>query len=294
MADFEALPVDNGVGPYHFNRYRVTFLKPPGRSKENLALNFISQFCQYFNSEYATVEKDEEHKIEGDLLLKFHANALLAKFHHDWVVSVDMNLNSGFTVQTLERKFRLREDAEMLGEGVVGGGATGAATGAGVGAVATFFGGGIGAGPLALVGGAVGALAGGSLAYYENFKHFLAGRRAWRLDNAAVFGASGDYLVLETAAVERASCEFYRANDKVQGLEKSIPAMWNSQLSSFVAANRLAIAPRAPPVGWLKGGRQLETDYLVTSSESLSELKANREFQQASKAFPNLLPSNLR
>jgi hypothetical protein len=63
----------------------------------------------------------------------------------------------------------------------------------------------------------------GLAATHYNRMHFLAGRRAWRIDNGSVFGLSNDVMVLETAAVERFSAHVFNAADSVIGLEKRFP-----------------------------------------------------------------------
>ena len=288
MTEFLTLPVDGGEGPYHFNRYRIGFYPNAGRGKTELATDFIINFPRYFNSEYANVVIDTQHNFHDAPLMKFHgfSNVMgfdIARFHHDWVVKFDVNPTAGFTVQTLERTFRLAEDAEMG----VAGAAVGGAGGAGVGAK---VGGGLGA----LVGGIGGAVIGSVPAYNANSKHFLAGRRSWRLDNASAFGVAGDWLILETAAVERFSCEFYRLNDKLQGLEKKVPPIWNTMLTNFVRMNQLRLAQRTTPPGWVRGGSMFETDYLTKFIDGLAALKADRDYVGSMAAFPYILPPELR
>ena len=303
MADFKALFVDKGVGDYHFNRFRIRFEKPAGVTKEACARDFVAQFPHYFNSGYASVEVDGAHSFEGNPVLKFHGfdkmlGLDLAAAHHDWVVQFALNPNVGFTAQTLERTFRLWEDAAMLAEGAAGGAVGGGVAGAGVGAAVGAPFAGVGAGPGALAGAAIGAVGGtfvgGSMAYNANFCHFLAGRRAWRLDDASVFGMPGDYLVLETAAVERFSSTFYKVSDVALGLEDMIPPIWNTLLTNFVGLKRLTAAPGSTPPGWTRGGSGLETVYTVQKFETVEALKKDGEFHRANLLFPELLPPHLR
>ncbi len=298
MADFEPLPVTRGVGPYHFNRFRILFKRQPSLSKEMYAKDFVDRFPVYLNSPYATVVRDTEHQFDGDQpLYRFHGiseikGVDIAMFHHDWVsVLPGGNPFVGFSVQTLERKFRLLEDAKMAGEGVVGGGLPGFVGGAIAGGIAGIW---TGPGALAtgIAGGVLGASTGASASYFANFKHFLAGRRSWRLDKASAFGLEGsdDDLVLETAAVERYSCLFYEANGKLQGLEDKIPDIWNSMLSNFVIKRGLTAGTQPIKEGWKYDGKNKAYFMQKNDFESLENVKSNREFQLAHRLHPTLLP----
>jgi hypothetical protein len=284
MGDFLTLPVDIGEGPYHFNRYRIAFEKPANISKEDLAADFVRNFPSYFNSQFATVDDKTGRDFHGRPTLKFHGISDFlglhdfGRYHNDWVVQLNVNPR-GFLVQTLERTFRLSEDAKMAVQGAIGGAVPGAITGAAAGGIASSWAGGLGAVPGALVFGGVGAVAGGVPAYNANFKHFLAGRRSWRLDDASVFGVSGNFLILETAAVERFSCEFYLLNDKIQNLEAKVPDIWNAMLSNFVGKRGLTIATTPMPgAAWLHSSAY-KTDYVVKNSyDTISGLRSDAEF----------------
>jgi hypothetical protein len=267
------------------------------------ARDFVDRFPIYLNSPFATVARDDEHHFAGSpLVYKFHGiseifGVDIAKYHHDWVAVLPGNSFLGFSVTTLERRFRLLEDAKMAAEGAIGGGLMAIpafAGGAAVGAVT---------GPGALAVGGVAALGVGTFAastgasgsYFSTFKHFLAGRRSWRIDTAAAFGiagASDDELVLETAAVERYSCDFYRLNGSVQGLENKIPDIWNSLLRNFVTMRGVTVVAdgRLPPSPWGRD-RKYNTEYFQRNTfPNLDSVKSYPEFQSAYRLHPNLLP----
>jgi hypothetical protein len=272
--DFTSLWVYDGVGDYHFNRFRVVFECPPSETKQSLADDFVARFPYYLTSQYANVRKGERN-FGVIPTLHFHgfkivnmpvlpgpaggasANVDIARPHTDWVGQIDKNDGLGFTAQTLKREFvDLSEDLMTL--------------------------------PVDLV----------TLdtvpAVRINRMHFLAGRRSWRIDDGKSFEVDGDVLVLETTAVERFSHEAYVIADTVIGLESAIPDVWISLLNNFVNMRGLVRVPQRPRPGWRnKDG----VDYYV--SNKLSDLKAlggDAEYNQQRRLglFKTLLPMRKR
>ncbi len=315
MSDFTALPVYDGVGVYHFNRYRVVFIRPRDKTKEALASDFVSGFPTYFTSPHANVVLHTDRKFNGVNTLEFHGildkmGLDIARPHNDWVAKVWENVSRGFTAQTLKREFWVAgEDLAAAGGGVVGGGATGAGAG-------SFFG-----LPGAIVGGVVGGGAGAGTAVHWNRMHFLAGRRSWLLDDASAFGItpkelnryfeyeehagrnfiSGDVdlCVLETAAVERFSSRFFQVGDLAMGLEDAIPPIWTANLANFVGMKGLmTINPTSPTLPlegwntwrWNPGDIRRGIYYYRDEFDTLEELKGNPEFVKAYRLYPTLLP----
>jgi hypothetical protein len=269
MSDFTALLVYNGVGDYHFNRFRVVFQCPPGETKQSLADDFVARFPHYFTSFYANVRRGDRNfgKIPT---LHFHGfkhalitvggttfGADLARPHTDWVAQIDKNDGLGFTAQTLKREFvDLSEDSWVALPDVI------------------------------------------SLdkvpAIHINRMHFLAGRRSWRLDDGKSFEVDGDVLVLETTAVERFSHEAYVIADDVLGLEAAIPDIWISLLKNFVTMRGLVRVYQPPRPGWKnKDG----VDYYVNNKLSdLAALGGDPEFAQQKRLglFKTVLPERRR
>jgi hypothetical protein len=315
VSDFTALPVYDGVGVYHFNRYRVVFIRPRDKTKEALASDFVSGFPTYFTSPHANVVLHTDRKFNGVNTLEFHGildkmGLDIARPHNDWVAKVWENVSRGFTAQTLKREFWVAgEDLAAAGGGVVGGGATGAGAG-------SFFG-----LPGAIVGGVVGGGAGAGTAVHWNRMHFLAGRRSWLLDDASAFGItpkelnryfeyeehagrnfiSGDVdlCVLETAAVERFSSRFFQVGDLAMGLEDAIPPIWTANLANFVGMKGLmTINPTSPTLPlegwntwrWNPGDIRRGIYYYRDEFDTLEELKGNPEFVKAYRLYPTLLP----
>ena len=114
MGDFTTLPVDSGVGDYHFNRFRIAFQARGPLSAEALAADLIDRFPKHFKSAYAEVlPSGRSH--EGKPTIHFHGNAKflvfdLAKPHDDWVVQQWVDRKIGFTAQTLKRNFFVAGD----------------------------------------------------------------------------------------------------------------------------------------------------------------------------------------
>jgi hypothetical protein len=309
MSDFTALPVYDGVGPYHFNRYRVVFFRPPGVTKEALASDFVSSFPHYFNNPHASVDFRRGRNFNGVPVLEFHGvmdhlrglniHFDMARPHNDWVAQVWSNVSIGFTAQTLKREFWVAgEDLAAAGGGGVAGGLAGGKAGS------LIYPG---------VGTAVGAVVGGAsalgLAVHWNRMHFLAGRRSWRLDDASAFGITpqnvekydrpADLCVLETTAVERFSSRFFVAGDLAFALEDAIPPIWTANLGNFVQMRGLTTidpdSPLAPLWGfdtwrWRKDEPRLNVYYYRDQFDTLEALKSDPEFQKAFRLFPTILP----
>ena len=264
MADFTELPVYDGVGNYHFNRYRVVFQRPAGETRESLASDFVTKFPHYFTSQFANVRRGE--RSFGNLpTLHFHGfkkvlGLDIAHPHTDWVAQIDKNDGLGFTAQTLKREFMdFSEDA---------------ATALPLGYAATVI-------PTLV------AIWGNPITV--NRMHFLAGRRSWRLDDGKNFEVDGDVLVLETTAVERFSHTAYKRADSVLGMEAAVPDIWIAFLNNFVEMRGLARVSQPGRAGWMnKNG----CDYYVRSFGDTKSLGGDAEFAQQKrlKLFKTLLP----
>jgi hypothetical protein len=282
MADFDVQPVWDGVGDFHLNRYRIAFEQPANVAKEALAQDFINNFPAYLNSPYATVTFPGK-TFNGKPTLKFWGALKLLwghvegnpDAHHDWVVREWMDPRIGQTAQTLCRNFFEAPDDVAAGAGgSVGGG-------------------------LAL--GPVGSLIGTVLAVEINRKHFLAGRRSWRIDDASAFGqspadflspGSANILMLETAAVERLSSRAFTVGDYVIGIEKRVPDIWISNLQNFVRMKGLKPVPIITPqpgdiwqkttLNWVRYYSNKFTDFAA--------LSASKQFTDMQPLYPTILP----
>jgi len=272
MADFTELPVYEGVGKWHFNRFRIAFEPPKSATPATLCSKLLANFPTFINSKYATAEWGDV-QYNGLKTVHFHGYAKyigidLAKPHTDWVaILVRDPKGVSFTVQTLKREFTNAEDAET----------------AGAGALLAFV-------PVVgpLVGVVGGAVLGGTVGAHYNRMHFLAGRRAWRIDNGSVFGLPDDVMVLETVAVERFSAEAYNFADSVVGLEKRLPDVWLAFLNNFVNQMGLNPVDQAQKPRWKKESRAM---HIELSFANIYGLMGDPEFVDASKLYLSLLPT---
>jgi hypothetical protein len=277
MADFDVQSVWDGVGDFHLNRYRIAFEQPANVAKESLAQDFINNFPTYVKSPHASVIFSGK-SFNGKPTLKFWGALKLLwghvegnpDAHHDWVVREWMDPRIGQTAQTLCRNFFESPDDVAAGAG-----------GAFAGSVA----GGVPLGP-------VGAI---------NRKHFLAGRRAWRVDDAAAFGqspadflssGSANILMLETAAVERLSSRAFMVGDFVMGIEKRVPDIWISMLQNFVKMKGLKPVPFLTPQPddlWVKTTLNW-VRYYSNKFADFGALAANKQFIDMLPLYPLILP----
>src|SRR5262249_52508412 len=209
---------------------------------------------------YATAKwGDKDHN--GHQTIHFHGYAEylgidVGQPHTDWVAIINQNAVS-FTVQTLKREFLdLKEDIE----------------------VSLPF-----SEPMRVPGGLVGA---GAAVHY-NRMHFLAGRRAWRIDNGSVFGLSNGVIVLETAAVERLSAHVFRMADVVIGLEKRVPDIWLAFLNNFVNKNGLKPVDQTPKPRWKKESGAMHIELKFGDQAGLT---GDSEFMDANRLYLSLLP----
>jgi hypothetical protein len=271
MADFTELPVYGGVGDWHFNRFRIAFEPPKSATKVILYANLLGNFPTYINSDYATAKWGDV-KYNNLRTVHFHGYAKyigidVGRPHTDWVAIVSFDPNAlGFTVQTLKREFF--DAAEDIEAGV------------GAGVLINF---------IPVVGQLLGGGAGAAIsAVHYNRMHFLAGRRAWRIDNGSAFGLSNNVMVLETVAVERFSAEVFNIADSVIGLEKKLPNVWLAFLNNFVNLMGLKPVDQALKPRWKKDSRAMHIELSLANQFSLM---SDPEFLDAYKLYPHLLPT---
>ena len=256
MADFIDLKVQWGVGPYHLNRFRVAFAPPTGVTPQMLAADFIANFPTYFSSQFATVEFTTR-PFGGKATLKFHGFMKVLGIDLAWP-------HNDWVVQ------------EWVG--------------AGLGFTAQTL-----QREFNEVGDIPAGLAGGLVGTATNQRHFLAGRRSWRLDSGVPFGLPANVMVLETAAIERFSARAYQLGDKIGGLEKRIPSIWMANLTNFVVAKKLTVVPQpSQGVGWTQGtvGGQVHVDYVQVKTDDLKTLQTNAEYGKVISLYPTIIDLN--
>ncbi len=252
MADFIDLKVQFGVGPYHLNRFRVAFAPLPGVTAQMLAADFIANFPTYFSSQFATVQFTTR-PFKGKQTLQFHGFMK--------VLGLDAAApHNDWVVQ------------EWVGPGL----------GFTAQTLQREF----------LEAGDAAAGLGGLIGVMTNQRHFLAGRRSWRLDSGVPFGLPATVMVLETAAIERFSARAYQLGDKIGGLEKRIPSIWMSNLTNFVNAKKLTVVPQpSQGVGWRQGSvnGQVHVDYVQVKADDLKTLQTNAEYGKVMTLYPTII-----
>jgi len=189
MSDFTELPIDDGVGKYHVNRFRIAFELPQGSSAGALAGDLIDNFPTYLKSEFATVEVGDRNH-DGKRTFRFHGYAKLLGPRYG---SRARRLGRAPLARPYHRLHRADAQARVL----IAGEDVGVTAESGLLVLVPVI------GPAIGLGGAL--LGGGTAGVHYNRMHFLAGRRSWRISEGSVFGVSGNVIVLETVAAERFS-----------------------------------------------------------------------------------------
>ncbi len=282
-ARFSDLPIATcGVESWHLNRFRVAFRHP--QPPIALMQQFINNFPAMLNSPAATVEVFDGDHFKFDGKISLSRDLSFWQPHYDWVrrITSGADFMNGFTVQTLKRESMATDD---IIPGVVGA-ATGAYVGLKVGALL----GPVGAG----VGGTVGGVTGGVVAVNVNRHHFLAGRRAWRIDHANNFVPDGtpksfpaDALILETAAMERFSEHLYWLGKPL--LDISIVWVWSNLMRNFLQhfqARMLSSAEWPLEPGWKIDGHT--GTHWMRNESSEGNVKGCRDFAELKRLYPRL------
>ena len=280
---FEPLPIATcGVESWHLNRFRIAFRSP--QKPIALAQQFIHSFCAVLNSPAATVEAfDGDHyKFNGKIsLTRDHSSW---QPHYDWVkrITGPGEFMNGFTVQTLKRDSMAADDIIPGLAGAAAGGYVGVKVGSLVGP------------PGAAVGGVVGMVTGAAVAVNINRHHFLAGRRAWRIDHARNFVPNGlssplpqDAYILETSAMERFSEHLFWLAKPL--LDPSVVFVWCNLLGNFV---RMFQARVLSPSEWpLEPSWQIDArtgSHWMRNEGAEGRVKASQDFSELKRLFPRL------
>jgi len=278
MENFSVLSVHDGVGDWHFNRFRVAFKPPPQANEKFLGSEFAANFPKYVTSKYATAQQGGRTFLNMPTF-HFHGYKFvpypdptfgdldidIAAPHSDWVVKIDDNDGLGFSVQTIKREFEdPSEDRPTLA--------------AKAGSVLLS--------PL----GSFLFMRGENDPTQVNRMHFLAGRRSWRIDDGKNFEVDGDVMVLETSAIERFSHDRYKQADAVLKMEDALPDIWCSMCENYVKMNALVRVPQRLRPGWKN---KYGADYYVRSYSNFEGLAGDAEFAQQKRLglFKTLLPA---
>jgi hypothetical protein len=262
MTYYTPLSIHDGYGNVHINRFRVCVKPTLERNQINwVGARMISRMPYYMDSNTASVQLGD-YAWGNNNTLKFRGVAKLRPFNmlitlpiggiaipipqkiRDWVmpdihtdnVGVVATQDTGLTVQTLKREFEDEDDKKIRT------------------AIETLVDTGV------FIGGpAIRKLASkiskylGDYAVDYNQHHFLAGRRAFRIDVGSSFGYKDDRLVVETSAIERFSNGVFASSELAMGsIPDVVREVWGQMLTKFCVVNKLVpITGEQPPLGWL-------------------------------------------
>lgn len=305
MPDFIALPINTeGFGPYHLNRFRIGLRREGTRpaALRNLATALANDFERHIQSRWASVSTLDSTGWDGRPLYRFVgmaslfggdtwvADVLVPDFVHDdhvGVVQADWGMTPqidreafpvpgspgvyGFTAQTLKRVNSTWTE--------------------------------LGAKTASIGGGVAGALA-VDRAIEINKRHFLAGRRSWRVGRAAAFGyaAGGFDYVLETAAIERFSHVAFAGVD-ASGIENfygsegnpqtgKVTNVWCSMLKNFranVPGIVTAYLGAGPTPGWYSVDG-VEFQYARFAHDNRAGMEASAMFAEITRLHADIYP----
>lgn len=107
----EELPL--GRRPYHTNRFRIYFRVPEGHSLiGRFGAALFENFSDCFDQDAAVVAVDRR-RFNGKPVLRFTGDTPGPDIHNDYVYRLGMDDAAGFTVQTLRRYFEDDKDAVL-------------------------------------------------------------------------------------------------------------------------------------------------------------------------------------
>jgi hypothetical protein len=206
--DFTSLStIRDGVGDYHMNHFIAYFEPYVDKFKPVNSIKFFYQeFCNIFSSNnVAKVSLDRTRKFQELDVVKFTIGGNLGNFwqqligepHDDWVAMQMAGDGQSFYGTTLKRMWLEPIDAILL---------------AGINAGLPLL------GPLL-----------GPIVVEANMRHFLAGRRSWRVG----LNRSLNLYYVETAAFERSSHDFYQGAELTGLLRESIRDLWTYLLENY-------------------------------------------------------------
>lgn len=315
MPDFVSLPIKDGVGPVHLNRFRISMY--PAKSEPGtvarIGRELFGAMVKYMDSRTAAVEVDS-HTWNGDKTLRFRGVAMFRPFislpvglviptpiplfrtvtipipatvrdlmipdvHTDSVGAAFKGPTS-FTAQTLKREFETVDDA--LIRSVIRATVVPAVMEAvmlnPLLAVATPL--------MSWLAGSLGEIIGG-IAVSINQTHFLAGRRSFHFDEGSVFGYDDGRLVFETAAVERYSMKVYQlATDIGMGTAADVVRpVWVQMCRRVAITNAMRIVVETPAHGWKK---EQEVHYIQEELADVSKVTSNAEWSDMNRLHPQV------
>jgi hypothetical protein len=302
MPDFRALPIKDGVGPVHLNRFRIS-MRPPRNdpaAAARIGSDLFTAMVQYMDRRTASVTVDD-HSWNGDMTLLFRGVAKFRPFvnvpvtiplvtpiplfekisvpipddvrdlmipdvHTDSVGAVFRGPTS-ITVQTLKREFQTADDLKILSVIM-----------ASVSVAPPMI-------PAPVVSFFLGAL--GELAIFINQHHFLAGRRSFHFDQGSAFGYTDGRLVFETAAIERFSLTVYEVmTETMMGSAPDVVRpLWIQMARRVASVKGLDVIVEAPQPLWTK---EQEVHFIQQELNDISEVTSNSQWIEMNRLHPHI------
>jgi hypothetical protein len=312
MADFVSLPIKDGVGSVHLNRFRIS-MYPPARdpaATARIGRDLFIAMVRNMDARTAAVEVDS-HTWNGHKTLRFRGVAMFRPFvslpvelilptpiplfrevrvpipalvrdlmipdvHTDSVGAAARTATS-FTAQTLKRQFETADDATI--RAVIK--ATVAPAIMSQSAISVI--------PAPLLSWLGDNLAKkiGDIAVFINQHHFLAGRRSFHFDQGSVFGYTDGRLVFETAAIERYSLTVYKlATDVAMGSAPDVVRpVWIQMVRRVASNNGLRVIVESPQPRWTK---EQEVHYIQEELSDISKVKSNSHWSEMNRLHPKI------
>ncbi len=312
MADFISLPIKDGVGSVHLNRFRISMHAPANdpAAAARIGRDLFTGMVRYMDARTAAVEVDS-HTWNGDKTLRFRGVAMFRPFislpvelilptpiplfrevripipasvrdlmipdvHTDSVGAAARTATS-FTAQTLKRQFETSDDATI--RAVIR--ATVVPAIMAQGTIASI------AAPLLGWLGDNLAQKIGDIAVFINQHHFLAGRRSFRFDQGSVFGYNDGRLVFETAAIERYSLTVYKlATDIAMGSAPDVVRpVWIQMVTRVASSNGLRVIVERPRPPWKK---EQEVHYIQEELSDIGKVKSSAHWSEMNRLFEKI------
>jgi hypothetical protein len=309
MADFVSLPIKDGVGSVHLNRFRISMYPPAGDpgAVNRIGADLFNAMVRNMDARTASVEVDS-HTWNGDKTLRFRGVASFRPFislpvelilptpiplfrevkvpipasvrdmmipdvHTDSVGAVARTATS-FTAQTLKRQFETADDTKIrtiIRASVVPAMMAQSAIAAPV---------------LSWLGEHLAKMI-GDIAVNINQHHFLAGRRSFHFDQGSVFGYNDGRLVFETAAVERYSLTVYKlATDIAMGSAPDVVRpVWVQMVTRVASNNGLRVIVEKPQPHWKK---EQEVHYIQEELSDIGKVSSSAQWPDMNRLHSKL------
>jgi hypothetical protein len=307
MSKFSLLPIYNGYGNVHMNRFRVCI--QGGRSLSEIyaiGARLAADMPKYMDARTASVAVNDE-TWKNRRTFKFTGVAKLRPFKlissaitvpvmpgisipvkvdvpdviRDWAipdlhtdcVGVVETGSTGFTVETLKREYE--DDVDKQIRSAVARLVTPAALGVS----------GVVIGPI--VAAAITKWL-GDIAVGYNQCHFLSGRRAFRFDRGESFGYSDGRLVFETVAIECFTNQVFASSPLVMGnISDVVRTLWVQMCMKFCRVNGLTIlTDQKTGNGWYLSNKVY---YMQTEVAKVADITTITHFESMNREHKQII-----